>query len=658
MNKFSKKFIDKAQFYRVLFVVFITVFMPLMSVAAEKSYNDPQENLIKKVLSETGAEFGWNVGENCVYSTYHDNTFCTEISGPELMPGGTKDDWKVRYRLLFPRLLPPDNRVVYDYPVSISAWKTTQAANNNILEEISLWGPTSKKIFHNKLAISYGGDEIGEWQAGRFLLSVDIIPQNSGFSRMEINEALYANAIKYGLISEGNPAQDSDGDGIPDDVDQCPNTPAHTIVDSDGCPVFLQLSLNTDKSNYLPGETATISGNIADKNGPLSGASISIDINGKIANLVSRADGSYKLEFPLPANPTIFTYQVTATVSYSGYQDVTKQATFAIGQDMSVTITPDKDSYSIGDTVYCSIKVEDASGNPVPYTDLSIKTVRLVSNRTEKITGTTDALGENLWSFVWGKDAAGKTIAEGKLKIEISATKAGFNKASTELLISGCGDLIVDENEYCLDCPEDCPCGPQEVCDPSSDFKNSSNMCSPKSAYVFISQGVTPYQKMWILPLVYGIKNYYRKLGYKVVEISENHINKIATYLSRPSTGAIAWFGHGEEPGGKATIEATDATTGGYSIKDAIDSQSKEAGGFLYRCQYEIYATKWVDIHDKIEEFASQRKEHPNLDYLYNHSCYSLDDDSLINYLLKDGGIYWGHRGVLSAVTPLTKVTK
>ncbi len=34
---------------------------------------------------------------------------------------------------------------------------------------------------------------------------------------------------------------DSDGDGVLDDIDNCPKTPANTVVDSDGCPVAVNL---------------------------------------------------------------------------------------------------------------------------------------------------------------------------------------------------------------------------------------------------------------------------------------------------------------------------------------------------------------------------------------------------------------------------------
>ena len=40
-----------------------------------------------------------------------------------------------------------------------------------------------------------------------------------------------------GLCAPQPPALDADGDGVPDDLDLCPNTPPGTIVDASGCPV-------------------------------------------------------------------------------------------------------------------------------------------------------------------------------------------------------------------------------------------------------------------------------------------------------------------------------------------------------------------------------------------------------------------------------------
>ena len=42
--------------------------------------------------------------------------------------------------------------------------------------------------------------------------------------------------ISYQLLFTGGGERDSDGDGVPDSRDQCPNTPAGTAVNSVGCP--------------------------------------------------------------------------------------------------------------------------------------------------------------------------------------------------------------------------------------------------------------------------------------------------------------------------------------------------------------------------------------------------------------------------------------
>lgn len=51
-----------------------------------------------------------------------------------------------------------------------------------------------------------------------------------------IGGALIGAALGYLVCSEG-PVLDSDGDGITDDLDQCPGTPAGTTVGADGCPL-------------------------------------------------------------------------------------------------------------------------------------------------------------------------------------------------------------------------------------------------------------------------------------------------------------------------------------------------------------------------------------------------------------------------------------
>jgi len=50
----------------------------------------------------------------------------------------------------------------------------------------------------------------------------------------------------------GPGSYDSDGDGVPDDQDQCPNTPRGAKVDERGCWVLSGLNFDTDKSDIKP----------------------------------------------------------------------------------------------------------------------------------------------------------------------------------------------------------------------------------------------------------------------------------------------------------------------------------------------------------------------------------------------------------------------
>ncbi|AZV47048.1 thrombospondin [Nautilia sp. PV-1] len=47
-------------------------------------------------------------------------------------------------------------------------------------------------------------------------------------------------------IVKCKPVKDSDKDGVPDNFDKCPNTPANMLVDHNGCPIITTLRLNFD----------------------------------------------------------------------------------------------------------------------------------------------------------------------------------------------------------------------------------------------------------------------------------------------------------------------------------------------------------------------------------------------------------------------------
>jgi hypothetical protein len=421
----------------------------------------------------------------------------------------------------------------------------------------------------------------------------------------------------------------------------------------------LSVTVDTDKDGYAPGDTATISGRVTDGSAGVAGATVSVNVSGSTQTTIADGSGNYGLGFPIPtdAGQTTYSVSVTATTPTGSAAGST---TFTVGDVMSVEIDTDKDLYRIGDTVYCTITVKDSTGQAVAGADISGTATYTDSGRSTQLSGATDPMGQAPWTFTWGQTPGGDTVAEGKLKLDITATKSGQPDGTGSALISGCGDLEKAPTEDCLDCPQDCKCDEQkEVCDPSSDFRNGDTMCSPKVAYVFISEGLSAYHEWFASDDIAKIRKLYASWGYAVPpNIYVDHINQIAPYLSRPSTKAIAYAGHGEEPGGKPTIEAAEATTGNYSVKAAIADSGKTDKGFLGVCQFGPYAVKWVDFKDELEQILADRVAHPNLDYVYMFACYSLDDMSMRDYLLRSGGTYWGYPGKLPGTASLKKSVK
>ena len=421
----------------------------------------------------------------------------------------------------------------------------------------------------------------------------------------------------------------------------------------------LSVTADTDKDSYLAGDTVVIQGSVTDGAAGVSGAAVAVNVSGSSMSTTADGSGGYRVEYPIAADAASGTFNVTVTATGTTSGSATAATTFTVGDVMSVEIETDKDLYLIGDTVYCTVTVKDSSGQPVQGASIDGTATYTGSGRSTVLSGTTDPSGQAPWTFLWGQTPGGDTLAEGKLKVELTATKSGLPDGTGSMLISGCGDKEKAATEDCLDCPEDCTCGPNEVCDPSSDFRNSDTMCSPKVAYVFVSNGLSAYHEWWASDDIAGIRKLYGSMGYKVPpNIYVDRIDDVAVYLSRPSTKAIAYAGHGEDPGGTPTIEVAAATGGNYGVKEAIAVNGKRDKGFLGVCQFGPYAAKWLDSKDKLEKILADRVEHPNLEYVFMFSCYSLDNLSMRDYLLKSGGTYWGYKGKLPGSASLVKSIK
>jgi OOP family OmpA-OmpF porin len=67
-------------------------------------------------------------------------------------------------------------------------------------------------------------------------------PQVVGWKDKKNKKVIYKEKIIYKTL----PLKDSDGDGVVDKLDKCPNTPKEMAVDHNGCPIIATLRINFD----------------------------------------------------------------------------------------------------------------------------------------------------------------------------------------------------------------------------------------------------------------------------------------------------------------------------------------------------------------------------------------------------------------------------
>ncbi|RLC29876.1 MAG: hypothetical protein DRH32_06640, partial [Deltaproteobacteria bacterium] len=139
-------------------------------------------------------------------------------------------------------------------------------------------------MFHGHQAVDDPGGMWGSiirnagisWQTDSFVFEVTGPP--GCISYLSVAGSIYASAVNHGLITgKSVPVQDSDGDGVPDTEDKCPDTAAGTTVDADGCTrMDIHATVYPDHFS-VPGETARISARLVDGNGKgMSGKKVAL----------------------------------------------------------------------------------------------------------------------------------------------------------------------------------------------------------------------------------------------------------------------------------------------------------------------------------------------------------------------------------------------
>jgi hypothetical protein len=504
----------------------------------------------------------------------------------------------------------------------------------------------------------------------------EICPKECPCNPGEICDPSDPNADPWGCVAVA--ITDSDGDGIPDDVDQCHGTPAGVAVDDKGCPIGMQLSLSTDKKTYSPGETVIVSGSVRDakSGGPISGANVVVDINPKVSTTTD-SSGNYKKEVTLPSDISQGKHTVTVTASKTGYPDVSKTTSFNVGGEFKVSLETDKENYDVGDV----IKINGVVTSPDPIgSDLELNLEIRIYDSSGSVYRIQRTFIDSDGSYdeqikIFDKNKPGPLGQEGEIgkwRIEAIAKKTGYPdaKADKNIVVQGwCGDQICqnDNGEYCYNCSIDCKCEHGKICDPFSKptkYTDPKTKCSPKVAYIFISTdpNLDWRHKLMMKPRIKDIEKFYEKEGYKVIRVvlqgTEHEIiiknkktkdkiwvanqKEIATRLAKPSTKAIAFFGHGGSRTYDSGVPFCDTwipTLGGHSAnvlwKAVFDKRKSEY--------------KRLGLNDKdAGEKAAERKGNIELDYAYMFACHSLDDKSLRDFLVCKGGKYWGEQGTLT----------
>jgi hypothetical protein len=477
-------------------------------------------------------------------------------------------------------------------------------------------------------------------------------------------------ALQHGLFPPGGttptptptltPTQDSDGDGVPDDVDACLGTPAGVAVDDKGCPIGMQLSVATDKKTYSPGETVIVSGSVRDakSGGPISGANVVIDINPKVSTTTD-SSGNYKKEVPLPPDISQGTHTVTVKASKSGYPDVSKTTSFNVEGEFKVSLETDKENYTVGDVI--TINGVVTSPDPIG-SDLELNLEIRIYDSSGSVYRIQRTFIHSDGSYneqikIFGENKPGPWGQEGEIgkwRIEAIAKKTGYPdaKADKNIVVQGwCGDQICqnDNGEYCYNCSIDCKCEHGKICDPFSKYTDPKTKCSPKVAYLYLNPtNLSLFDLGFVRDDVYFIWCLYLSKGYIVELLTvKKYSDDVSQTLSNPSTKAIAYFGHAIEP----SIAHADAAVIKRSIRTTLQGR---------------YIGLGLNETEAIKK-AEERSVHPNLDYAYMHTCYSLGgyslfdtqlDTSLADYLLHSNGVYWGERGILTSTCSLEKYVK
>lgn len=190
----------------------------------------------------------------------------------------------------------------------------------------------------------------------------------------------------------------------------------------------------------------------------------------------------------------------------------------------------------------------------------------------------------------------------------------------------------LDKGMTCASNPLQCSCLDGKICDIFSKYRDNVGCAKPIAVYM-VSPELTTYEQWWLSIKMSHIQRFFRSKGYQVEIVTMKTGDEATEALGNPSTRAVAYFGHGAYP----SIEHVSSDKLKNAIHTNLVTRYRKAG-----------LTK-----DQANQLASERSSQLNMDYAYIHTCYSLSDTTLRDFLVKPGGTYWGKEELLSAVAGL-----
>ena len=180
---------------------------------------------------------------------------------------------------------------------------------------------------------------------------------------------------------------DEDGDGVSDDMDDCPGTLAGLRVDAQGCPKLVIKAESVYPFYTLDDDHYTIIGRVMDPTETIgiNAAAVKVFWYGGFATRYTDAEGAFELDLPALTDVPK-TYEVKLTVTHEDYMMNSITITFGVRSELSVSVDTDKRHYLAGEVIqisgqvlspepiasdldiHCEVEVQDQYGtNTQPY---------------------------------------------------------------------------------------------------------------------------------------------------------------------------------------------------------------------------------------------------------------------------------------------------